>query len=120
MLSAVWLMVLTMASNALSAPPNFIFILADDCSYRDLELYGGPAKTPNIKRLAEQGLTFRRCYQAAPMCSPTRHALYTGLYPVRSGAYPNHAKAYENGLDWLELSTLRLEPKPLTPRHIEA
>ena len=96
MLSAVCLMVLTMASNALSAPPNFIFILADDCSYRDLELYGGPAKTPNIKRLAEQGLTFRRCYQAAPMCSPTRHALYTGLYPVRSGAYPNHAKAYEN------------------------
>ena len=76
--------------------PNFIFILADDCSYRDLELYGGPAKTPNINRLAGSGLTFQRCYQAAPMCSPTRHALYTGLYPVRSGAYPNHAKAYEN------------------------
>ncbi|MCH1439308.1 MAG: sulfatase, partial [Rubripirellula sp.] len=47
-------------------------------------------------RLAKSGLTFNRCYQAAPMCSPTRHALYTGLYPVRSGAYPNHAKAYEN------------------------
>ncbi|HBV62226.1 MAG TPA: sulfatase atsG [Rhodopirellula sp.] len=76
--------------------PNFIFILADDCSYRDLELYGGAAKTPHINRLANSGLTFQRCYQAAPMCSPTRHALYTGLYPVRSGAYPNHAKAYEN------------------------
>lgn len=83
-------------SRVFADSPNFIFILADDCSYRDLELYGGPAKTPNINRLAKSGLTFQRCYQAAPMCSPTRHALYTGLYPVRSGAYPNHAKAYEN------------------------
>ncbi|MAI34408.1 MAG: sulfatase atsG [Rhodopirellula sp.] len=83
-------------SMGFAESPNFIFILADDCSYRDLELYGGPAKTPNINRLAKSGLTFNRCYQAAPMCSPTRHALYTGLYPVRSGAYPNHAKAYEN------------------------
>ena len=58
--------------------------------------FTGARQNPNIKRLAEQGLTFRRCYQAAPMCSPTRHALYTGLYPVRSGAYPNHAWAYEN------------------------
>jgi N-sulfoglucosamine sulfohydrolase len=74
--------------------PNFIFILADDCSYRDLELYGGPAKTPHINELASQGMTFNRCYQSAPMCSPTRHALYTGLYPVKSGAYPNHAQAY--------------------------
>ena len=83
-------------SKSFAESPNFIFILADDCSYRDLELYGGPAKTPHINRLAKSGLTFQRCYQAAPMCSPTRHALYTGLYPVRSGAYPNHAKAYEN------------------------
>ncbi|MGI9466534.1 MAG: sulfatase family protein [Rubripirellula sp.] len=83
-------------SKSHAESPNFIFILADDCSYRDLELYGGPAKTPHINRIAKSGLTFQRCYQAAPMCSPTRHALYTGLYPVRSGAYPNHAKAYEN------------------------
>jgi uncharacterized sulfatase len=76
--------------------PNFVFILADDCSYRDLELYGGPARTPHINKLADEGMTFRRCYQAASMCSPTRHALYTGLYPVRNGAYPNHARAYEN------------------------
>lgn len=76
--------------------PNVIFILADDCSYLDLELYGGPAKTPHLNSLAKTGMTFNRCYQAAPMCSPTRHALYTGLYPVKSGAYPNHAQAYEN------------------------
>ena len=76
--------------------PNFVFILADDCSYRDLELYGGPARTPHINKLAQQGMKFNRCYLSAPMCSPTRHALYTGLYPVKNGAHPNHARAYEN------------------------
>lgn len=78
------------------AQPNFVFILADDCSYRDLELYGGPALTPHINQLAKEGMVFSRCYQAAPMCSPTRHALYTGMYPVKNGAHPNHAKAYAN------------------------
>jgi N-sulfoglucosamine sulfohydrolase len=79
-----------------NARPNILFFLADDCSYLDLDLYGGPAKTPHINKLAKSGMTFKRCYQAAAMCSPTRHCLYTGLYPVRSGAYPNHARAYEN------------------------
>ena len=79
-----------------SAKPNFVFILADDCSYLDMEIYGGPAKTPSINRLARSGLTFKRCYQSASMCSPTRHSLYTGLYPVKNGAHPNHARAYEN------------------------
>ncbi|SVD69963.1 uncharacterized protein METZ01_LOCUS422817, partial [marine metagenome] len=46
--------------------------------------------TPNIDQLAREGMRFTRCFQAAPMCSPTRHNIYTGLYPVKSGAYPNH------------------------------
>ncbi len=70
--------------------PNLLFIIADDCTYRDLGCYGGQAHTPNIDRLAKQGMRFTRCFQAAPMCSPTRHNIYTGLYPVKSGAYPNH------------------------------
>ncbi|MDB4378076.1 sulfatase, partial [Akkermansiaceae bacterium] len=57
---------------------------------RDLGCYGGQAKTPHIDQLATQGMLFERCFQAAPMCSPTRHNIYTGLYPVKSGAYPNH------------------------------
>ncbi|MDA7618962.1 sulfatase, partial [bacterium] len=56
----------------------------------DLGCYGGQAKTPHIDQLATQGMLFERCFQAAPMCSPTRHNIYTGLYPVKSGAYPNH------------------------------
>jgi uncharacterized sulfatase len=70
--------------------PNLVFIIADDCTFRDLGCYGGQAHTPHIDSLAEQGMRFTQCFQAAPMCSPTRHNIYTGLYPVKSGAYPNH------------------------------
>ena len=70
--------------------PNFMFIIADDCTYRDIGCYGGQAHTPNIDKLAREGMRFENCFQAAPMCSPTRHNIYTGLYPVKSGAYPNH------------------------------
>jgi uncharacterized sulfatase len=76
-----------------AAKPNFLFVIADDCTFRDLGCYGGQAHTPHIDRLAEQGMRFTHCFQAAPMCSPTRHNIYTGLYPVKSGAYPNHTFA---------------------------
>lgn len=97
MMRVLWtLVVLVLYSLWSAAPswaqtrPNFVFVIADDCTYRDLGCYGGQAHTPNIDRLAEEGLRFTNCFQAAPMCSPTRHNIYTGLYPVKSGAYPNH------------------------------
>lgn len=73
--------------------PNIVFIIADDCTFRDIGCYGGQAHTPHIDALAKQGMRMTRCFQAAPMCSPTRHNIYTGLYPVKSGAYPNHTFA---------------------------
>lgn len=80
---------------SLSAKPNIVLIIADDATYRDLEVYGGQAKTPRLNELAEESLMFNQCFQAAPMCSPTRHNLYTGIYPVKSGAYPNHTYVKE-------------------------
>jgi len=75
---------------------NFVFILADDCTHWDIGCYGSPdSKTPNIDKLATEGIKFTRCYQAAPMCSPTRHNIYTGLAPVKTGAYPNHTMVYD-------------------------
>jgi N-sulfoglucosamine sulfohydrolase len=65
--------------------PNLLFVIADDCTHRDIGCYGGQALTPNIDRLAVEGMRFTQCFQAAPMCSPTRHNIYTGLYPVKSG-----------------------------------
>ena len=83
-------------TKKLEKQPNMVFILADDCSYWDLGSYGSKdAITPNIDKLATDGMKFTRAYQAAPMCSPTRHNLYTGLYPVKTGAYPNHTMAKE-------------------------
>lgn len=76
--------------------PNIVFIMADDCTFRDLGCYGGQAATPHLDTLASEGMKFANCFQAAPMCSPTRHNLYTGLYPVKSGAYPNHTFASDD------------------------
>lgn len=74
--------------------PNLVFIIADDCTYLDMEVYGGQAKTPTLNQLAREGMQFSRCFQTAPMCSPTRHNIYTGIYPVKSGAWPNHTQVY--------------------------
>lgn len=71
--------------------PNFLIIIADDLNWRDLGCTGSPdVRTPNIDRLASEGMTLRKMYTPASTCSPLRHALYTGLFPIRSGAYPNH------------------------------
>ena len=51
--------------------PNIVLMIADDCTYLDLEVYGGQARTPTLNKLAKEGLTFNRCFQTAPMCSPT-------------------------------------------------
>ena len=59
------------ATNAMAKRPNLLIVMADDCTYNDLPLYGGQnAKTPNIDRLASQGLTFNRAYLAEAMCQP--------------------------------------------------
>ncbi len=72
--------------------PNFLMILADDCTHSDLPIYGGVnAKTPNIDRLAKQGLVFNRAYVSEAMCQPCRSELYTGQHPVRNGASWNHS-----------------------------
>ena len=78
------------------SPPNFLVVLADDCTYRDLGCYGGQAITPHIDQLSREGMRLTRCFQTAPMCSPTRHNLYTGQYPVKTGAYPNHTQTFDH------------------------
>lgn len=78
--------------------PNLVFIIADDLTFRDIGCYGGQAHTPHIDQLATEGMQFSRCFQSAPMCSPTRHNIYTGLYPLKSGAYPNHTFAKDGTL----------------------
>ena len=72
--------------------PNILIIMADDCTYNDLSLYGGQnARTPNIDRLAAQGLTFNRAYLCEAMCQPCRSELFSGQYPMRNGCAWNHS-----------------------------
>ncbi|MCP5541932.1 MAG: sulfatase [Akkermansiaceae bacterium] len=72
--------------------PNFLVIMADDCTHNDLPLYGGKnARTPNIDALAARGLTFDRCHVASAMCQPCRAELYTGRYPLGNGCAWNHS-----------------------------
>ncbi len=79
--------------------PNLVLFMADDCSYYDIACYGSvDSQTPNIDQFANQSVRFTKGYQAAPMCSPTRHNLMTGLWPVKTGAYPNHTFAKDGTL----------------------
>ena len=77
--------------------PNFLIIMADDCTYNDLPLYGGKnASTPNIDRLASQGLTFNRAYLSEAMCQPCRAELYSGRYPLGNGCAWYHSASLES------------------------
>lgn len=72
-------------SHAQPARPNIIYIMADDLGYADLSCYGRQEyQTPNLDRLASQGVKFLNAYSAAPICTPTRAAFITGLYPART------------------------------------
>ena len=64
--------------------PNILVILCDDLGYSDLGCYGGEIQTPNLDRLAREGLRFTRFYNTSRSC-PTRASLLTGLYPHQAG-----------------------------------
>jgi len=68
--------------------PNIIFVLADDLGYTDVACYGSTYyETPNIDRLASQGMRFTSGYTCGPNCTPTRAALMSGQYGPRTGMY---------------------------------
>ncbi len=72
------------AQSPPARPLNFVFILADDLGWTDLGCYGSTYyQTPNIDRLASQGMRFTDAYAACPVCSPTRASILTGKYPAR-------------------------------------
>ena len=71
-----------------AAPPNIVFILADDLGYTDLGCYGSKYyETPNIDRLAAEGVRFTDGYACSSNCQPTRAALMSGQYGPRTGVY---------------------------------
>ena len=76
--------------------PNIVLFVADDQFWMDSGAYGNPdLPTPHIDALASQGMRLTHAFTGTAMCAPSRQQLYTGLYPVRSGAFPNHGQVTE-------------------------
>lgn len=87
--------------------PNIVFVLADDLGYGDVGCYGGRgARTPNIDRLAAEGIRFTQFYVNSPICSPSRAAFLTGQYPARwriTSYIDNRALNRQRGMaQWLD------------------
>jgi len=78
----------------MSEKPNIVFLLADDVNRDTWGVYGSrDCKTPNIDRLARDGVRFDRAYCSVAMCAPFRQELYSGRSPWRTGTLPNHSKS---------------------------
>jgi arylsulfatase A-like enzyme len=76
------------AADAADVKPNIVFILADDLGYTDVGCFGSKYyETPNIDRMAAQGMRFTDGYTCGPNCQPTRAALMSGQYGPRTGIY---------------------------------
>ncbi|MBW2245066.1 MAG: sulfatase-like hydrolase/transferase, partial [Deltaproteobacteria bacterium] len=75
-----------LAAKGLATPPNFVVIFFDDLGWGDLSSYGSQLiRTPRIDQAAAEGLRMTDFYSASPVCTPSRAALLTGRFPVRSG-----------------------------------
>ena len=91
-----------LAGQIPAAPPNVVFVLADDLGWSELGCYGNDFhETPHLDALARDGMRFTQAYAAAPVCSPYRAALLTGQYPARVGILdylrPNSANGLSTG-----------------------
>ena len=98
-----------------SSKPNIVFIMTDDLGYGDISCYnpGSKINTPNIDRLASQGIKFTDAHSPSAVCTPTRYGLLTGRYPVRA------PKEYLGPLMGAQAThqDLHLEPEEVTRIH---
>ena len=89
------MVILLTGTVALSAAekPNFIIFIADDVSWDDFGCYGNPdVHTPNIDRIAEEGVLFEKAFLTTSSCSPSRNSILTGRYPHNTGAAELHTE----------------------------
>lgn len=102
-------------SSAQAVPPNVVIIYADDLNPSGLGCYGGDVLTPNIDRLAEEGVRFTRYYATSAVCSPSRYSLLTGRYASRCKSLQDQFPTNDVALiRW----NCRLEGKEKTIAHL--
>ena len=94
--AAACLFALGAAFSPAAERPNLVVFLSDDHTWRDSTVYGSTdIDTPNMARVAAEGMVFDRAYVASPSCAPSRAALLTGKWPARNGAEANHTRPRE-------------------------
>ncbi|HIG29463.1 MAG TPA: arylsulfatase [Verrucomicrobiales bacterium] len=107
-IAIVYFVVLSVGTARTDSPPNFIIIFTDDQGYGDLGCYGSPEiETPNIDRMAAEGMRFTSFY-AAPFCGPSRASLMTGSYPPRLSLAFNHGPGAKTGIHADEITIAEL------------
>lgn len=108
---------LSATANAATQRPNIVFVFIDDLGWGDLSCYGSPVTnklgqviTPNLDRLASEGIRFTQGYVASPICSPSRTAVLTGIEPARYAIYSflnnKSSNASRNMNDWVQPHTV--------------
>ncbi len=90
----------TKPHSSTDQPPNIVYILADDLGYGDIAAFNpdGKIKTPNLDRLAAEGMRFTDAHSPSSVCTPTRYALMTGRYPWRSRLPQGVLRGYSRSL----------------------
>ena len=92
-------------------PPNIVLIVADDLGWGDVGFNGRTEwATPNLDRLAGQGIVLKRCYSAATVCAPSRAAFLTGKYTIHSGVRHNDQDLPAEEVTIAECSRLMATP----------
>jgi arylsulfatase A-like enzyme len=100
--------VTAMTARASSRKPNIIIIFADDLGYGDIGCFGSSIPTPNLDRMAKEGVQLTRFYSASPVCSPSRAALLSGRYPARTGVVNVLMPNASTGLNGTEFTIPKL------------
>ncbi len=92
--------VLTRCAPEQRQRPNIIFIMTDDHAYQAISAYGSNRnRTPNIDRLATEGIRFDRCYVTNSICAPSRAVILTGKHSHMNGVHDNHSRAFDGFQD---------------------
>lgn len=99
----------TPSAVTLDPKPNFVVFVADDMGWGDSATFGNPLiQTPNLDKLASQGVKFTQCYSAAGVCSPSRSAILTGRTPYRNGVWRHLSGNHEAYLRASEITYPKL------------
>ena len=86
LLCRIALLLLVTRESAAASPPHILFVVVDDLGWSDVGFHGSKIRTPNIDKLASEGVELDN-YYVLPICTPTRSALMSGRYPIHTGEF---------------------------------